>query len=424
MPSYKKIQSIALRGDYRAGVRRGTRASGQGNDATRQHMDDRNQFNTLIEDIYSASLTADDQTPLLGRIAEYLGFEACALVTARSRYSHANCNASWGIDLAACERAEREFGASLASTRLNGRDIQAGEFGFDGEFLSEAEFRTQPFYHEFLVPNRIQHGAKLCLENSTERLVFANFGRPVPGADRQRQRQLLTILAPHWIRAAGIFLKLGQVDVLRQAHSEAANLAPFAMVILDNTGAVYIANRKAEQLSCSDGLALRHNGLHATVECEHQRLQQAIRAAIASSISAAGPMQGADLCISRPSGKRSYQVVVTPLAPATQRWGQRRPAAAVVIFDPDDEMTASIERCRVIFGFTHAEAQVALGIMRGRSLEQIAASQGNAIATSRNLLKRVYMKTGVNRQNELARVMLNSPLLLPTPGDTPPQAQH
>ncbi len=386
-------------------------------------MDDTNRFNALIEDIYSASLTTDDQTPLLRRIAEYLGFEACALVTARSRYSHANCNASWGIDLAACERAEREFGASLVSTKLNGHDIQAGEFGFDGEFLSEAEFRTQPLYHEFLVPNRIQHGAKLCLENSAERLVFANFGRPIPGADRQRQRQRLTILSPHWIRAATIFLKLGQVDVLRRAHSEAANLAPFAMVIFDNTGAVYLANRKAEQSLRSDGLALLHNGLHAALDNEHQRLQRAIRAAIASSNSAGSPLQGADLCISRPSGKRSYQVVVTPLAPSTQRWGQR-PAAAVVIFDPDEEVTATLERCRDLFGFTRAEAQVALGIMQGRSVEEIAASQGNAVATARNLLKRVYLKTGVNRQNELARVMLNSPLLLPTPANNPPLSQH
>ena len=146
-------------------------------------MDDTNQLNVLVEDIYSASLAIDDQTPLLGRITEYLGFEACALVTARSRYPHANCNASWGIDLAACERAEREFGASLALTKLNGRDIRAGEFGFDGEFVSEAELRSQPVYNEFLVPNRIQHGAKVCLENSAERLVVVNFGRPVPGVD-------------------------------------------------------------------------------------------------------------------------------------------------------------------------------------------------------------------------------------------------
>ncbi|MBP9034471.1 MAG: helix-turn-helix transcriptional regulator [Pseudomonadales bacterium] len=386
-------------------------------------MEDATQLNALIGDIYTAALATDDPTPLLRRISEYLGFEACALVTTRNRNVGASCNASWGLDVATCERAERDFGSTLLFTRLNGREIQPGEFGFDGEFVSEAEMRKEPVYHEFLVPNRIQHGAKICLENSGDRLIFVNFGQPAVG-DRRRQKQLLSMLAPHWARATRIFLKLGQIDVLQHAHSDAANLAPFAIVILDDTGALYLANRKAEQSLRSDGLALLHNGLHAARDGEQQRLQQAIRAAIASSKSAAGAVQGADLCISRPSGRRSYQVVVTPLPPATQQWGQRRPAAAVVIFDPDEEMGASIERCRDVFGFTRAEAQIALGIMQGRSLEQIASAQGNAVATARNLLKRVYVKTGVNRQSELARVMLHSPLLLPTQGSSHAEMQH
>ena len=96
----------------------------------------------------------------------------------------------------------------------------------------------------------------------------------------------------------------------------------------------------------------------------------------------------------------------------------------MAVFDPDEELTGTFERCRDIFGLTRAEAQVALGIMHGRSLGEIASSQGNAIATSRNLLKRVYMKTGVNRQNELAWVMMNSPLLLPNPADSQSARQH
>jgi DNA-binding CsgD family transcriptional regulator len=386
-------------------------------------MENENQINTLIEDIYSAALSSDDPTPLLGRIAECLGHEVCTLTTARSRHSHATCNASWGMDPAICERAEREFGASFTCTKLNGREVRTGEFGFFDEYISGADLRSLPVYHEIVVPHRLQEGAKICLENSPERTIFANVMRPVPGADRHRQRQILATLVPHWTRATQIFLKLAQVDVLRQAHSEAANLAPFAMVIFDNTGAVYLANRKAEQSLRSDGLALLHNGLHAALDNEHQRLQLAIRVALATNNSGRGPLARADLCISRPSGRRSYQVVVTPLAPVTQRWGQR-PAVAVVIFDPDEELTATFERCRDIFGFTRAEAQVALGIMQGRSLEHIAASQGNAVATARNLLKRVYIKTGVSRQNELARVMLNSPLLLPTPDDIQAARQH
>jgi DNA-binding CsgD family transcriptional regulator len=385
-------------------------------------MNNENHINTLIEEIYSAALTTDDPTPLLSRIANCLGYEVCTLTTARSRYAQATCNASWGMDLAERDRAEREFGVSSTCTKLNGRDIRAGEFGFREELVSDTDLRAQPFYHEFVVPHRLQDGAKICLENSPERTIFANFGRPIPCAERHRQRGILATLTPHWTRATQIFLKLDQVDVLRQAYSEAANIAPFAMVIFDNAGAVYLANRKAEQTLRNDGLAMLHNGLHAALDSEHQCLQQAIRAAIVSSNSVDSTLAGADLCISRPSGRRPYQVVVTPLAPATQRWGQR-PAAAVVIFDPDEELTATFERCRDIFGLTRAEAQVAMGIMQGRSLEQIASAQGNAVATARNLLKRVYMKTGVNRQNELARVMMNSPLMLETPGSVE-RAEH
>jgi len=98
--------------------------------------------------------------------------------------------------------------------------MQAGDFGFREELVSDADLRSQPFYHEFVVPHRIQDGAKICLENSPERTLYANFGRPLPGADRHRQRQVLATLVPHWSRAAKIFLKLGQVDVLRQAHSK------------------------------------------------------------------------------------------------------------------------------------------------------------------------------------------------------------
>jgi len=143
------------------------------------------------------------------------------------------------------------------------------------------------------------------------------------------------------------------------------------------------------------------------------------RAAIASSNSATDPLQGADLCISRPSRKRSYQVVVTPLAPATQRWGQRRPAAAVVIFDPDDEITASIERCRDIFGFTRAEAQVALGIMQGQFT---GADCGVAGQCHRHLAQPAEARVHENRREPPERARTGHAELAAAAGRRPGQS--
>jgi DNA-binding CsgD family transcriptional regulator len=152
-----------------------------------------------------------------------------------------------------------------------------------------------------------------------------------------------------------------------------------------------------------------HGTLTASVDAENQRLQQAIRSVVSSTNATGGTLRGADLCLTRPSGKRPLQVVITPLSPGQQREG-RRPAAALIVFDPENELEVSLKRCTDIFGFTRAEAQVALGVMRGHSLERISAVMGNTVATSRNLLKRVYLKAGVNRQNELTRLMFSSPL--------------
>lgn len=380
-----------------------------------EDMQEEAGISALIDDIYAAALTTDDPSPLLGRLAKFLGFEAVGLVTARSQYTEPTCNAAWGLDLALCQRMEEQFAVSLSVVKLRGHEIQAGEFGFRDEFISDAEFRSHPFFHEFVLPHRLQDGLKVCLENSAERMIFVNFARPVPGADRERQRRLVAILAPHWVRATQVFIKLGQFELFRRAYEEAANLSPLPVVVFDNTGSLFFANARATRLlEARDGLALCHGTLHATADAENQRLRQLVRQAAIRPDTAQGALPSLDIVVKRPSGKRPYQLVVIPLSPGRPCEG-RRPAAMVVIVDPEAEFEVSAKRCSELFGFTRAEAQVALGVMRGRSVEEIAAMLGNSIATSRNLLKRVFLKTGVSRQSELTRLLLSSSLFFADP---------
>lgn len=238
------------------------------------------------------------------------------------------------------------------------------------------------------------------------------FRNPVPWPeqpeDRAQRTRLATRLAPHWVRATHLYLQIDLVDVLRRAYAEAANMVPYAMVVFDNGGDVFLVNAKAQRLITGDGLILRRHGLHALEDTENQALQDAISAVIEANLHHRPHKHSKDVVVSRPSGRRAYQVIVKPLSPG--RFGDgRRPAAAAVIVDPDEEFIVTLERCQEIFGFTRAEAQVALGIMQGRSLEQIAETHGNTVITARNLLKRAFNKAGVKRQNELTRLLLNSP---------------
>jgi len=365
----------------------------------------------IIDAIYAAALSREDPTPLYGRIAQFLGFKAMGLVTVRSRFMTPTCHAAWGIDVATCQRMEERYGMTRWVVERLGGKILPGEFHFRSELVSDAEFRTQPAYHDFHRRHGLDDGATLCVENSTERLIFLNFAGPLPGADRERQRTQLGALAPHWVRATQIYLRLEQFELASNAYQAWANFSTIPAMLYDNTGALCFANARAEALAAGDGLRLERGELHADDDADDARLGQAIREAVSATRRASPPSR--DVRVRRASGKRPFRVTVMPLVTGQPR-DNRRPAALVVIFDPEAEIRVSLTRCCELFGFTPAEAQVALGVMNGRSLEQIATAHGRSIATSRNLLKRAFSKTGVNRQSELTHLMLNSSLFLDT----------
>jgi DNA-binding CsgD family transcriptional regulator len=186
--------------------------------------------------------------------------------------------------------------------------------------------------------------------------------------------------------------------------------------VLDGAGAAVLLNRRAETLLAGDGLLLEHGRLRAAIKTEDQRLQQAISRVLTAATGSSPPSPASvDLLVRRDSGKRSYQILVAAL-PTNPEREARWPAATVMIFDPERELAAPYARMHELFGFTRAEAAVALAVMQGKSLEQAASIQNNSVATTRNLLKRVFLKAGVCRQNELTRVLLDSPLSIDIEG--------
>ncbi len=366
-------------------------------------------LNALIDRMYSAILGYEDVNAVLAKSAELAGFGAASVVVIRDSGEQGKCVNSVGVDIADIEQAEKKYAVSGTVAHLHRHGLAPGELRFRNELISLKELRAQPFYSDFVAPNKFEDGVMLCLENSPERSIVVNLGRCARTMTRDRQRRTLESLAPHAVRAYQVWQQLTQLRLVRAALWETVNLAPVALVILDNCGAVFLANSKAEALLGNDGLALARGGLHATLKADDACLQQAINTVIASTNSRGVPLQSADLLVHRGAGKRPYQLMIAPLPPDHEQSG-RRPAASLMIFDPEQELGASFARMRDLFGFTRAEAVVALGLMQGKSLEQVALAEGNSVATARNLLKRVFQKAGVSRQNDLTRLLLNSPL--------------
>ena len=95
-------------------------------------------------------------------------------------------------------------------------------------------------------------------------------------------------------------------------------------------------------------------------------------------------------------------------------------AGVAFVVDPLRQGRTSDEGLRVMFGLTPAECRVALLLGDGHAPKDIASMAGVSVDTVRSQIKSIFGKTGVNRQGDLIRLMLNNAGLA-IQGKTEPQ---
>jgi DNA-binding CsgD family transcriptional regulator len=81
----------------------------------------------------------------------------------------------------------------------------------------------------------------------------------------------------------------------------------------------------------------------------------------------------------------------------------------VFLSDPNMQQPISIESLVSVYSLTPSEAQVAISLANGHSVDEIAKGSNHSAHTIRSQLKSVFRKTGVSRQSELVKVLLTGP---------------
>ena len=213
---------------------------------------------------------------------------------------------------------------------------------------------------------------------------------------------------------------LGRSELLGNLYSQAINRLSVATLVLDDTGAVLQLNDVArEMLKLSDGLKLVGGRLEANYPSDNRNLHKMIREA-AEAHEAGRPSESREaLSIARPSGEVSLGVVVEPVPSMEWAEGKGQPAVMVYIRDAVGRSQVDARIAKDLFNFTPAETALALELANGLSLEEAAENLGIMRNTARAHLRAIFSKTGVRRQAELVRVMLNSVVSLGQGGISP-----
>lgn len=170
-------------------------------------------------------------------------------------------------------------------------------------------------------------------------------------------------------------------------------------------GRVIQMNALAKQmLSGNQFFSLSEGKLHATPATYGRALNDAM----------ANCSRGATDCVTGFSIVRGelpmITVSVVPIPPgdaATPNVLKAR--ILILISDPEQKVRSNAELLKSLFDFTPAEALVALRLLDGQEISQIAKALRLSTHTVRNHLKRLFTKTNTNKQCELLHLLLRSP---------------
>lgn len=277
------------------------------------------------------------------------------------------------------------------------------------DVMSEAEWRQTPYYQHWCAPFHVFHMLGVDIRTPDAALFRLRICRPeeseaFSAADRELCEQIL----PHLRRALFFHTRLEHSESLRALYAQAMGRLSVASIVLDENGHILQLNSEAEDLLKSgDGLKNVGGRLEACYASDNRELQRVIRNTFAVQPKAQLRIPDA-LSVTRPSGKVSLGVVVQPIPALEWSEGRGRPAAMVFVRDAEGRTRAVRGVAKQLFNLTHAETALAIELANGLSLDEASESLGVRRNTARAHLRSIFSKTGVRRQTDLVRIVLNS----------------
>lgn len=278
------------------------------------------------------------------------------------------------------------------------------------EILGETSWLESTFFQKFNVFNDTFHimGADIHTPDGAEcrlRVCRPRDAKPFSEEDKAFCRRLL----PHLKRAVILRGHMGRTESERDLYAEAVDRLMIGTVILDENLKILQTNQVADELLReNDGLKISDNTLQATYSLDNQALQRLIKGALLFRSMKPSPSVIEAISVTRPSAKNSLGVVVHRAPFQERSEGKCRPAVVVFVRDPERKTSAPQEMLRQLFGFTPAEAALAMQLANGFSLEEAGETLNIRYNTVKAHLRAIFSKTGVTRQGELVHMLCTS----------------
>jgi len=321
------------------------------------------------------------------------------------------------------------FGAVFTEYALRGEipwdlsKVRGTRFHPGSELYPDADLLETDFYRDYMEPQGLSAPLGLVMGRVRGQLVATMGIYPrTEGRDLTvEDRVLLDTLAPHLSQAYSIHRRLRSQEHHREAAAEVIDRLPTGVIFIGGEGTLVSSNRAAERIfALEDGLATREGHPYATIPSSRHEFESALAGVLHRSEGGADASRV--LRIPRPSGRRAFTALVTRLQAASEVGYARDAVAVIFVSDHDDHQEGTQELIVNLYGLTMAEAELAVLLCEGKTLEGAAAHRGVTLNTARSQLKRVFAKTGTSRQTDLVRLVLTGVTNLREANDASPRS--
>ena len=361
--------------------------------------------NRILTTLYAAPMQPELWSVFLEELAAMIGVTKAALIAHDAAEGNHKILAALSDDMKESMHLYEDYYWQFDEWTLQfpKREVE-GRIFLGEEIWPEESLRKSTFYNEFLKKVDISGVAGVAgLVAPGIFDVLSIYRGPREDSFDLEQLAVLGTIAPYLRLAFATRRRLLALESRVGDLENALDQLQTALVLVDGKGRPVLVNKIAQAiLDQRSGLLLERSMLCASSATESSRLRDAISSTIATS-QGKGHRSGGAMLISRPN-RRPLQILVAPFgAEASAVSGKA--VAVVFINDPEQKFVVPSEALRLLFGLTLAEVRLALAMLDGKSLSEVADLHRVGQETVRTQIKSIFQKTGTRRQGELISLL-------------------
>lgn len=268
-------------------------------------------------------------------------------------------------------------------------------------------FPENRFYCEWVVPQGIAYatGGTVLREGVWDTQIFMLRGPQHPPFSREELEQFNSLM-PHLQRAVQMRQRFAELQLGRNFLAGSLDVLAMPTFLFDEYSRVAHMNRSADALLKTHGsLRIEDDHLLTSDAAATRKLNLELTNAIHASHGDGLELNGVVLLPRL--GRMPLMLMIAPICLAGG--ASVRGAALLFAFDPESTPKITVGLVRRLFALSEAEAELAVALCSGKTLEDAASERGISIHTTRSQLKSIFNKTGTKRQPDLVSLLLASP---------------